>query len=221
MTPADWSMLEVLDQMGFKAPKGKENFVAAMRSCAGVQAPGRSLPNLVPEGLGPASHLAVAQRTLHPMARQITAPLGCSMALESQPSCPDALNSRRIEVSSLLAELADVCLPQNALIIAHVDSHVRPCVRLRNITFMVECSFLTGRNDCHLFVDYVFGLPMYGWARHSSTLMQRFSRPPMPRWSDDEIETANAKVLTRVRSTGDPDLDRMAWDKLETEFTNR
>ena len=37
---------------------------------------------------------------------------------------------------------------------------------------------------------------------------------------NEEIETANAKVMTRVRTTGDPDLDRLAWDKLEAEFQN-
>ena len=85
---------------------------------------------------------------------------------------------------------------------------------------MVEVYFVTGANDHNLWCDFVSGLPMHGWARHSSTLMQRPSRPPGTEWDAKAIDKANRSVVHRVRSTGDPTTDIMAWDKILAEFAN-
>ena len=48
----------------------------------------------------------------------------------------------------------------------------------RNVAFTCEVTFVVEGLDPNLFVDYFFGLPMLGWARHSPVMLQRKSTPP-------------------------------------------
>ena len=218
VTPGSWSMETVLDSMGFQQPKSKFNFVAAMRTCAGVQPAGRSMPTLLPEGIGPESHLAIALRATHPMARPVVLPRRCQLAIESQPDDPTILVTRRSVVVKFFLELADLCLDENNLLLGYVHPNVLHAAKSRNLAFMREISFICGGCDHNLFVDYVFGLPMHGLARHSTTLMQRSSRPPAMPASDAELVKMNDLVLSRVKSTGDLELDEAAHVKTMAEF---
>ena len=50
-------------------------------------------------------------------------------------------------------------------------------------------------------------------------MMQRATRPPMPVNKDnDERMKTNAKVLRKVRPSGDPAVDALAWEKSVKEF---
>ena len=218
VSPDSWTMDDILCNMGFHQPKNRENFTAAVRTCAGIQPAGRSMPLLVPEGIGAAAHLAVALRTTHPMARPVVLPKRCQAALEAQPADTRVLCSRRIDMIALLQDLADACVPENELLLSFLHHNVWMTARHRNIAFMRELSFVCGGCDPHLFIDYCFGLPMYGMARHSSTLMQRASRQPAPPSNNAELDSLNRLVLTRVKSTGDVALDVAAYDKTLLEF---
>ena len=210
---------KVLSEMNFALPRGKDAFMAAVRTSAGVQVPGRSLPNLVPEGLGPSEHLAVGLRVCHPMARPPVIPDFCARAIAAQPTDVNMLIERRLHVDSLLSRLASAVQSDNALIQAGVDTRISAVVRPRNVAFMREISFICGGQDANLFIDYVSGLPMMGWARHSTTMMARISRPPraFPA-SDDEVAASNKIALAKARSTGDVKLDAMAWEKTSNEI---
>ena len=60
---------------------------------------------------------------------------------------------------------------------------------------------------------------MLGFARPSSTMVQRLSKPSSFPMSDEELIAANHLCLSRVALTGNPKLDQMAWDKTRTEFS--
>ena len=51
---------------------------------------------------------------------------------------------------------------------------------LKNIPFMREVSYLIGTVDPQLLPDFVFGLPMMGWAQHEPTQMERVHKHQEP-----------------------------------------
>ena len=195
--------------------------MTAIRTCAGIQVPGRSMPSLLPEGLERAAHLSVALKTIHPMARPPVVPAHVAFAFDSQPSVPAVLVDRRRRVHSILDELAILCAVESVTVASACHPFLKAVVTPRNVCFMREISFVVGQVDPLLWVDYAFGLPMLGWARHSSTMVQRESRPPrVVSASPSEIEAGNRAALAKARSTGDDDLDRMAWEKTSKELEN-
>ena len=77
-----------------------------------------------------------------------------------------------------LTTLASLCSVENLRIINAVHEYLRAVVEKRNIAFMREVTFISEGMDSNLFVDYVFGLPMLGWARHSPVMLQSQSQNP-------------------------------------------
>ena len=63
----DASVLGVVQQMGAE-PSGKRSVHSIVaRASSGIQAAGRAIPQLVPDGLEPAEHVSVAVVACHPM----------------------------------------------------------------------------------------------------------------------------------------------------------
>ena len=70
-------------------------------------------------------------------------------------------------------------------------------------------------------MDFVSGLPMLGWARHSPIMLQRISKPPRAEFpSKEEIEVDNKIALDRAKPSKSPKLDQLAWAKTKKEFEN-
>ena len=176
-----------------------------MRACAGTQPPGRALPNFVPEGLGIDAHLAVARVTVHPLARQLSAPLDCNRALDARPICARSLVARRAKVSAILDDLAAAYEP---LLWSRMCLSLWKCVLLPAPTTTICGATLCPGCRCTV-----------GRA-HSSTSNQRPSRPPGTEWDANVTDKANSSVLHRVMSIGDQTTDTMAWDKILAEFAN-
>ena len=63
------SMLSCLQSSGFRPSGGRALSTVSSRVAACVQPSKRLAPTILPEGLGPASHLAVALQTEHPFSR--------------------------------------------------------------------------------------------------------------------------------------------------------
>ena len=217
--PADLTVEELLSDMSYVQPKGKETAVTAVRVSSGVQPCGRSLPQLLPDGLGPKDHVTVALATLHPMARPPTVPPWCNAAFAFQSKGVDATKKLRAKVLELLIILASLCAPisQEIAKICHV--WIRPTVKKRNVAFMREVTFLCLGLDANLMIDFVFGLPMMGWARHSPIMTQRESSYPRAnRPSAKEIAEENRIALERAKPSKNPKMDSLAWEKTKAEF---
>ena len=71
---ADTTVESLLSDMGFIAAGKTDTAVVATRVTAGAQPTGRSMPQLLPDGLGPDNHLEVAKGVMHPMARPPSVP---------------------------------------------------------------------------------------------------------------------------------------------------
>ena len=76
--------------------------------------------------------------------------------------------------------------------------------------------------DSNLMVDFVFGLPMMGWARHSPIMQHRESNVPRARRpSPDEVLAGNRIALDSAKPSRDPRVDELAWDKTNAEFEKK
>ena len=191
----------------------------ATRVTAGVQPTGRAMPQLLPDGLGPESHLEVAKGLTHPFARPPSVPAYVSDAIDAQLNLPGDLNLARARVSEGLQTLACACMDENQHTLRAVHPHIRPIVAKRNIAFMREVNYLCNGVDYNLVIDYVFGLPMMGWARHSPVMLQRKSDPPRAvRPSLSQIAAENAIALSRAKPSYSAVLDKLAWEKTQKEF---
>ena len=72
--------------------------------------------------------------------------------------------------------------------------------------------------DLAAVLDLVRGLPMAGWARHCSNLVQKLSSWPTPSYAVlDDVDEHNERVLASVRSMGDREADELAWSKSQKE----
>ena len=218
MAPSSLSMEQVLNEMSFVQPRQREIVLTAIHVSSGIQVSGRALPTLLPEGLGPTAHLEIALQVTHPLARPVTAPGLCQLALDAQVDDPDVMNARRASVISAIRELAAACLDANGKLTSALHPSVRTTAALKNIVFMKELDFASGHGDPLIWCDYCFGLPMLGYARHSTTMVQRPSRPPGFPLSNDELAKANDVVLHKVKPSRDPKVDLMAWEKTTAEF---
>ena len=86
------SMLTCLQNSGFRPSGGRALSTVSSRVAACVQPTKRLAPTILPEGLGPASHLAVALQTEHPFSRPPQMDPHVESAITQQPG-PDALQS--------------------------------------------------------------------------------------------------------------------------------
>ena len=109
--PADLTVEDVLGDMKYAQPKGKETAVTAIRVSAGVQPSGRSMPQLLPDGLGPKDHVTVALATVHPLARPPAIPSWCSVVFAFQRNGVRATKKLRARILELLCTLASLCAP--------------------------------------------------------------------------------------------------------------
>ena len=211
---------DILKSKGYQPSRKRSVFITAMRVCAGQQPSGRALPALMPEGMGPETHLQVALKLIHPMARPVVVPLQCKIALAYQQRAGDKLEKQRFQVLALVEKLAAVLAPDSERISAFVHPWIRKVVCARHIALMRELNFVLLAPDPLILLDLVFGLPMAGWARHSPALEQKMADSPSPQATAAELAATNALVLSKVKPTGDHELDVEAWKKTSAEFDN-
>ena len=97
--------------------------------------------------------------------------------------------------------MAQLSKKENDLIVSLVHPWIRPVVKQRNVAFMRELSFVCRELDFVLMCDYVFGMPMMGWARHSPMLMQRVSEPPRAeKPSNAQVVEENAVAMQHAKA---------------------
>lgn len=213
---------QVLNDMMYKQPQGRESSTIAVRLGAGVQPTGRAMPQLLPDGLGPDDHVKVALATVHPLARPPTVPGYCQVALNAQRMGIRAINKLRSIIMVLLCRLAAICMEQNLRIASLRHAWIRPTVEQRNVAFMREVTFTCLGLDIHLMVDFVSGLPMMGWARHSPVMQQRESMHPRARRpSPEEVLAENRVAIKRAKPSNNPKLDDVAWEKTKAGFAQQ
>ena len=98
------SMLSCLERIGFKPSGGRAVSTVSSRVASCVQPSKRLAPTILPEGLGPVAHLAVALQTQHPFSRPPQLEPHVEFAISTQPQ-PGALSARRNRCCVVLSKL--------------------------------------------------------------------------------------------------------------------
>ena len=120
-----------------------------------------------------------------------------------------------------LKELAEVTADDDA----HILSLVAPPAGLvlkayaeKKIGFMRELSFLCVPADYAAVSCLVVALPMIGWTFPAFGLMKRI-KPPSNSYADwkSDCVARNSKIIARIQSSGDPELDSRAFSKTMDE----
>ena len=213
------SLVERLQQQGFE-PSGKRSCnVVAQRIAAGNQPVRRAVPMLLPEGLGPENHLSLALKLVHPFELPVSLPEHCKYACEKRVEVGEKLEELRTGAINLVEALARACLPTNACVMKFSHELLKPVLKNRNLALMRELSWITGFSDRAFLIDYVLGMDTLFWADPAPRFIPRLMEPLYPKeifW--DDVEEHNAKIMARVKSCGDTDLDKASWEKTEMEF---
>ena len=219
VAPDDVPIAELLEEANFVPSSGTSVHTSALRIAAGLQPPGRRMPTILPEGLGPDEHLRVALGVQHPVARRVLLKPHIHHALDNQHSDPNHLISFRYRLMELVLALANALRSAAQRILGFVHRDLWGVLSKKNIALMRELNFICRCPDFSAVIDLVWGLPMAGWARHCPNLVQKLSSLPKP-FSEilGGVDEHNRKVLASVRSTGDREADELAWSKSQKEF---
>ena len=111
---------DLLSGANFVPSAGSSVHTSALRIAAGLQPPGRKMPTILPEGLGPDEHLKVALGLQHPVARRVVLKPHIHHALDNQHTDPSHLNCVRHMVLGLVLALAGVLKHATELMLTFV-----------------------------------------------------------------------------------------------------
>ena len=127
--PSEVPVGTIHEEIDFVVQRGQELQTVAACVSAGVQPTGRSMPQLLPDGLGPKDHLKVALATTHPFARPRSVPVHCANAINAQAVAGESLVARRYLILDLVRKLAKECLADSEPICSLVNPWIRPVVQ--------------------------------------------------------------------------------------------
>ena len=211
-------MLSCFEQIGFKPSGGRAVSTVSSRVASCVQPCKRLAPTILPEGLGPATHLSVALQTPHPFSRPPELEPHVEHAISSQTG-PESLIARRLRCCEVLVKLCAALQDEWDAWLPRIHCDIRPIVGRRMVPFCREISLVTQFIDIPLWADYVCGLPMAGWACHSMALPPKLTAPSATVQSIAAVAPGhNSKIFASVKSTGDLKLDMASWVKSKKEF---
>ena len=213
------SVQDSLSTSGFQPGGHRSLDVIAKRVFAGVQPTRRALPTLLPEGLGPDTHLELALQVPHPYT--LPAPLSepCQYAFRGQAALGSYVNEFRNTVCDLIQELSDACSRIDPLDLSWIHPILVSVIKDRNCSFIREISWITCVPDLNFLPHYLFGFDVHGWAMHDPLATPRMVTPVYPPDTIlNDVGTHNSRILARCKSSGDPSLDAASWAKSSDEF---
>jgi hypothetical protein len=132
--------------------------------------------------------------------------------------------SRRSEVSYCIEELACLLESENKRIVGHAHPFINNVLcsggYVKNISLMREIQLLCGSPDWGAVPYLLTGLPLLGPADPVDGMLKRTvqSQYSVKTFSDSFIEQ-QLKVLSRVKGSGDDELDKRAYKKSVDENT--
>ena len=187
---------------------------------SGKQAVRRRLGQLVLDGLTPAQHLAASTSLVHPFASQLHCNKVLDLALSGN-RCVESLTNLRYMASDIIADLAVATLRENDSLISLTSITINRVLNAygkKNIVLHRELAFVCLPEDYSAIACLVTGLPMIGWAPPAFGNLPRVKPPAnsLEDWLPDRSER-NSKLLGRIRGTGDPELDSIAYAKTSEE----
>ena len=210
---------EAVEEAGFTPSGSRTADGVARKAAAGIQPVRAALPQLIPDGLDPDTHVAVARNLVHPVCRPPPLSKPCAYALQFQIVNSDILNERRSEVCEALKDLDALTQPTCLEALMFIHSWLQPSVSRRNIAFMREVAYLVQGPDFMFLADHLLGLPKVGWICAAPSHLVREAPPSI---SIEQLYTGrdehNCQLLKKIGPSSDPALDEASWEKTSAEF---
>jgi hypothetical protein len=221
LADGDQAHKEALTRSNFK-PSGGRSIARAADVMAGGQQPTRkALPQLLPDGMQPATHLQAALALKHPLAYKPEATDPVKYALRYAPEETDETRRRRGEVLTVLRELAAATAQENEMILKMVDPSVEAVLRaigVKQVALMREISVACGSRCIASPALLLIGPPMLGWTPSAEGLLERVKVPAtsVAAFIEGRSER-NEKILRSIKASGDAKLDLETLEKTLAE----
>ena len=213
------SLASTIREAHWKPSGRRDASVIALRVAAGLQPSKRALPTILPEGLGKEMHLQLANTMQHPFTLEVPLSEPCKYALDAQRAFVGPLSVFRHRVTSLILRLKAVLQAEAAQVKSFCHPWLRDILKDRHIPLMRELTWVSWFPDFNFLPHYVLGFFTVGWVDPARTFVPKMTSPTCSveslLWS---AEGHNNKVMSRVRSSGDTDLDKASWVKSRAEF---
>lgn len=187
----------------------------------GLQPTRHKLPQLIEDGCSPDEHLSRALLLEHPILGDKFSTRSVTEALDRVPEDPSRLNQSRKDVCIALQNLAAAYADEDKAILEYVHPYVRNVLcayGVKTLAFMREVGDICGCLDDEAIIYLAIGLPLLGWAPPARGLMSRV-RGPECCISDflEKKSERNAKLIKRLGSSGDNEVDVAAFQKTMEE----
>ena len=213
------SVVDAFRASGFTPSRHRSAEVIATRIATGLQPGGRAAPQLVPEGLTPECHLQVALALTHPVCCSLPLPANVERAFNGLSENFLSIDAMRCNVTEHLESLSALCSDEWQWLLSKVNPKILPIARLRDFVFMREVLCICGARDACIVRDYVFGLPIVGWAFPAPSQVPKETIPNrdvVDLWTNSA--THNHHIRTSTQSSRDLELDAAAWQKTQDEI---
>ena len=212
---------ETIEGSNFSLAKGRTVEKYADTLSSGVQPTRKALPQLIPDGLPEHLHLEAALMVNHPMTYVPSTTAPVRYALKHTTDDLNDTAARRMQVLSLMKELAEACEEENAELTMLCEATVRKVLGAfgtKNVVLMRELAFVCGTRDITSPCALLVGLPMLGWAPGADGLMERVRCPQMPMHEFMKgRDERNRRIIAKTGPSGDAALDAEAFKKTLTE----
>jgi hypothetical protein len=190
----------------------------AARASSGIQAAGKALPQLIPDGLTPGEHVAVAMNTCHPL--QLTPTLFPPVAYATNNGLYDneECNAQRTHMLKLVTNMAHALDDEKQEAVAACNPIVAEVLTqnnfARHIPLQRGLAYVFNIPDWGAVPSLMCGLPMVGHAVLVPGVMCR-NKPPICSIQDviGRSKKNNYKMICQAVATGDAKLDETAWSK--------
>ena len=104
----------------------------------------------------------MALKTIHPVARPITVPVQCEIAMGVQKRLGADLKKFRYQVLEVVEALSTAVQAESKEMVALVHPWIAKVVSARHLALIRELNFVMLLPDPLILLDLVFGLPMMG-----------------------------------------------------------
>ena len=157
----------------------------------------------------------------HPILKECHSTRAVCEALERSHDDHERLNRDRKNMCQALHRLAKATEAEDLRILEYVHPRVKRVLvayGIKKLAFMREVCNICGCMDDEAVMHLAIGLPLLGWAPAARGLMDRKREPECT--IDEFLEgrkERNAKLIQRLKSTGDDKLDATAYQKTMEE----
>ena len=217
LAPSRTSVLDAVKETGYIPSGGRSLQSVATRISALTQPTGRSLQQMLPDGLSEETHLKLALSACHPFQRPSSLEPYIAMSLGSQRSGKHVTSHRYATLEGIEA-LAKALAEEEEFFRTQIHPELLPIVGRRSMCLARELQYLCMTDDVTCISDYAVGKPMLGWTRRAYGQRYKVTNPTMSiKELKEYCRENNTKMILRTQRSDDEDLNLAVDEKVAEE----